>query len=263
MEIVPLASDSMGVRSFCVFIKTEDLKIIIDPGIDLSPDRFSLPPHKMEIDRFFELKENIKNYLKISDIVIITHFHHDHFTKDFIPLFKGKMLILKDYRNVNYMQKERSKEITNIINEYEIGDGKDFKIKNTKITFSKPLPHGNTPATVISTVIEENGFKMLYSSDISGPIFKNQTDFIISKKPDILILDGPPLYIDRRLKRPFLDNIFKILEDCPNIIIDHHIAREENFRNTLDEIKFNTFATFKKLPEEPLEGFRKKLWTEC
>lgn len=263
MELIPISSDSMGVRSFCVFIKTERKNIIIDPGIDLSPDRFSLPPHRKEIERFIELKEKIKNYLQFSDIIIITHFHYDHFIRGFIPLFKNKLLILKNFRNVNYMQQKRSKEITDIIDEYEIGDGKKFQIDNLEIIFSNPLPHGKTPATVISVLISDNDKKILYSSDISGPIFEEQTDFILKTMPDIIILDGPPLYIDNSLKSTFLKNFYRLSKISKCIILDHHISRDENFRDSLKEIKFETFASINKIPEEPLEGLRRKLWMDC
>jgi len=263
MEIIPIASDSIGVRSFSVFIRCEKMNIIIDPGIDLSPDRFGLPPHKREIERFLFLKKRINEYINASDVIIITHFHHDHFSKDFVPIYKGKILIIKDFRNVNYMQQKRSKEITDIIKDYHFGDGKEFSLKDVKFIFSKPLPHGKTPATVISVLIEEKGFKFLYSSDISGPVFEEQTDFIVSMKPDFLIIDGPPLYIDRNLKKIFLKELEKILNFNPFLIIDHHLSREQNFRDEIKEINFETFASFNKSKEEPLESMRKKMWMEC
>jgi predicted metallo-beta-lactamase superfamily hydrolase len=44
-RIVPLAFDSFGVRSMSTFVETDDLRILIDPGVALAPIRYGLEPH--------------------------------------------------------------------------------------------------------------------------------------------------------------------------------------------------------------------------
>ena len=44
-RIVPLAFDSFGVRSMATFVETDDLKVLIDPGVALAPVRYGLEPH--------------------------------------------------------------------------------------------------------------------------------------------------------------------------------------------------------------------------
>lgn len=48
MHIEPLSFDSMGTRSMCTYIETEDMRIVIDPGVSLAPKRYGLPPHDRE-----------------------------------------------------------------------------------------------------------------------------------------------------------------------------------------------------------------------
>ncbi len=55
MEIIPLASETLGVRSMAIAVKTADCTIIVDPSIALAPKRYGLEPHKIELDRQKEL----------------------------------------------------------------------------------------------------------------------------------------------------------------------------------------------------------------
>ena len=79
MKIVPLAAESLGVRSSATFVETTDVRILIDPGVSLAPVRFGLPPHPLEIRAMNESWRTIKEYAARSDILVITHYHFDHF----------------------------------------------------------------------------------------------------------------------------------------------------------------------------------------
>lgn len=46
MNIVPLAFESMGVRSMATFVET-DQRILIDPGTSIAPKRFGFPHGRM------------------------------------------------------------------------------------------------------------------------------------------------------------------------------------------------------------------------
>ena len=263
-----LSSDSLGVRSFSIFVDTGEEKIIIDPGLDIAPLRFDLPPHPLEIERFYELKSRIIQYLGMAEVIIISHFHHDHFTRELVPMYMGKRLIMKDpQRNINFMQKKRAREITDMIKDYEIADGREFRFKGGSIKFSRPLPHGTTPAVVLSTFIETDRFKLLHTSDISGPIEEKAMRFILEMKPDILILDGPALYINKKYRDTFLKNMDIVFEKLPDVklVIDHHTTRDPGWRKELASIskKAITFAGYNGLEDQPLEGMRKTLWESC
>ncbi|RLG69602.1 MAG: hypothetical protein DRO07_01990, partial [Candidatus Iainarchaeum archaeon] len=77
MKILPIAFDSMGTRSMCTFVKTRDVKILIDPGVALGPSRYGLPPHPIEIKRREEHWQAIVKYAMQADVLIVTHYHYD------------------------------------------------------------------------------------------------------------------------------------------------------------------------------------------
>ena len=94
MKILPIAFDSLGVRSMATYIETKDIRIFIDPGVSVSPDRFSLPPHKLELDRHREKWEAIKRWVGMSDMIIITHYHYDHHNPDEPTIYYNKDVFL-------------------------------------------------------------------------------------------------------------------------------------------------------------------------
>ena len=87
MKIVPLAFESMGVRSMATFIET-DQKILIDPGTSIAPKRFGFPPWKDEFDALHTTRARVQKYAKKADILTLSHYHHDHFT----PFSLGRYL---------------------------------------------------------------------------------------------------------------------------------------------------------------------------
>src|SRR3990170_2781622 len=44
MKIVPLAAESLGVRSVATYVECGATRLVIDPGASLAPSRFNLPP---------------------------------------------------------------------------------------------------------------------------------------------------------------------------------------------------------------------------
>ena len=44
MRVIPLAADSLGVRSMATYVEAGALRLLIDPGAALAPLRFGLGP---------------------------------------------------------------------------------------------------------------------------------------------------------------------------------------------------------------------------
>ncbi len=64
MKIKILGAESLGVRSLCVFVTTDNKKILIDPGIALGYKRFGLLPHPFQVAIGYNIRENIISILK-------------------------------------------------------------------------------------------------------------------------------------------------------------------------------------------------------
>ena len=285
MQVVPIASDSLGVRSMCTQVITDDVKILIDPSVAIAPKRFGRPPHAMEINRMNELWEKILGLSKESDILIITHYHLDHYSLDEPSQFKDKLLYIKHpFENINFSQRTRAwnflKTIKDIPKKIEHSDGKEVKFGNTLLKFSKAVYHGNSNKLgyITEVFIQEGKDKFLYTSDTEGPCVEDQMNFILENKPNIIFCDGPLSYLlgwkfsDEDLKKS-IENMKKIISEVkPKIfIIDHHLLREGKWKETIKEVlelaekkgtKIQTVAEFLGKPIDQLEVRRAKLFKE-
>jgi len=282
MKIIPLAFDSMGVRSTATWVETNK-KILIDPGAALAALRYGLPPAKIEYRRLEELSKKICSYAKKSDILTISHYHYDHHfpEEDF---YQGKILLIKDPKNkINLSQRKRGDEFLKLLGKNPkrilFADGKEFEFGKTNLKFSPPFFHGRENSKlgyVLITSILYQGEKLLHASDIQGPQTKDTTDWIISENPDILILSGYPTFLlgFRFSKKSLLEsnqNLIRILSQTKvnTIILDHHLVRDLHYLNKIEEVlhtaeklkkKVITAAEFLGQKPDFLEARRKEFY---
>jgi hypothetical protein len=281
VKIIPLAFDSLGTRSMSTFVETDDVKILIDPGVSLAPIRYSLPPHPIELKRMEEHWKKILELSKEAEIIILTHFHFDHFSWDEPKQFKNKILLMKHpTEKINFSQKGRAKyfleQIKELPKEIQYADGKEFKFSKTKIKFSQPVFHGSNPRLgfVVEVLIDDGKYKFIHTSDVEGPSQEDQTNFILENKPNLIFLDGPLSYMLYRFgeenMRKSIENMIKIVENKPEaLIVDHHFLRDLKWREKIKEVfliaeeknvKVQTAAEFLGKPIEMLEARRKELY---
>ncbi|MEM5882792.1 MAG: MBL fold metallo-hydrolase [Candidatus Aenigmatarchaeota archaeon] len=283
MEILPIAFDSLGTRSMATFVETDDIKILIDPGVSLAPVRYGLPPHALELKKLDESWEKIVKLASDSDILIITHYHYDHHNPwENLEIYKNKIVLIKHpTEKINFSQKGRAKyfleQIKNLPKKLEFCDGKEFKFGRTRIKFSQPVFHGTNPKLgyVTEVLIENSEYKFLHTSDIEGPTQKEQVDFIIENKPNLVFLDGPLSYMIYRFGLENLEisiqNMIKIIGACPleSLIVEHHFLRDLNWKEKISKvyefaerkkIKVQCVAEFLNKSVEMLEAKRKELY---
>jgi len=278
MKIIPLASDSLGIRSMATYLETKDCKIMIDPSAAIGPKRYGLSPHKKELDELKKTKEKISGYAKDCDIIIISHYHYDHYDPD-EKFYKGKKVFAKNiYNFINKSQKQRGEDFkTKVENKCELiyCDNSKHRIGDTKIIFSPPFFHGPEKVRlgyVIMTAVDYKDKKILHTSDVQGPVSTQAKDYIINQKPDLIILDGPPInMLGFRFSRKNLqlasDNLIEIFKKLKcSIILDHHLLRDLRYREIFSEPykiggkKVKTFAEYLDKENNTLEANRKKLW---
>lgn len=267
----------MGVRSMATLIDADKEKIFIDASAALGPYRYGLPPHPLELDALEDAKKKISDIANDCNIHVITHYHYDHYdpNEDF---YAGKKIFAKNIdSNINHSQKERGtlfyekfKEKAEII----YCDGNAYKVNGIKIKFSPPFPHGPYGIRlgyVIMVSIEENE-KILFASDVQGPVYEKARDYIINEEPSLLIMDGPPSYfLGWRFSQENLEkaekNLIKIMEklDCM-LILDHHLLRDLRYKERMHELyslygdRIKTFAEYNGIKNNMLEAKRKMLW---
>ena len=76
-----------------------------------------------------------------------------------------------------------------------------------------------------------------------GPIIEDYADFIIKENPSVLILDGPMTYMFGYLLNKInlnraINNAVRIIKEVDSelIIYDHHLPRENKFRERTKKV---------------------------
>lgn len=277
MKIIPLAADSLGTRSMCVYVETKDVKILIDPSVALAGNRNSYPPHPIEIKLMRKHWKTIKTYAKRAEILIVTHYHYDHHNPEAPEIYKGKTVYIKHpLQKINASQKKRSshflKKLGQLPKAIEYSDGRTFTFGKTTIKFSKPVPHGwdEKLGCVTEVLIDDGKTKFIHTSDVEGATRKAQRDFIIQNDPDICLIDGPMTYMFG-MSTKALGEIIKKTKRLKTLLVDHHYVRDLKWREKLESIykfaqkrkvKLLCTAEFVGKKENLLEPIRKKLFAD-
>ena len=285
MRIIPLASESLGVRSLATYVKIGKVGILIDPGVALGPKRYSLPPAKAELEALMKAREKLQTYAKEADIVTISHYHYDHHTPFFEGIYEssspekarevyeGKILLIKHPKEgINFSQRKRAwnflKEVEKIAKKIEYADEKFFDFGDFIVEFSPAVPHGSEGTKlgfVIMLMIDDGARRLVHASD-TQLLNRKAVEWIIKQMPDILITGGPPTYLEGYRVRDAWNTGLKNLNEIINetnaqIILDHHLIRDKRYPEFFSQLEKEplTFARFLEREDKPLEAYRKEL----
>jgi len=296
ISITPIAFESFGVRSMCSLLETPDVKILIDPGVALGP-RFGVLPHPREYEARDKCRARIRETAKIVDIIVISHYHNDHYTPSFTDtvwigcsaeesreIFQDKTVLLKDIRStINFSQRHRGwifqKTSEDYVKKFEVADRGTFQYGETELKFSEPVFHGEENSDlgwVLMFTVRRGENKVMYASDVQGPISDKTAKMILDEKPQLLIIGGPPLYladfkIDTAVVSHGIENFKSLVEIIPNSILEHHLLRAENWREFSGSVfevarrlrhSVTTAAEYAGLENNLLEYRRRRLYEE-
>ena len=283
LTVKPLAFESLGVRSMATFVETDDLAVLIDPGVSLAPSRYGLPPHPIEEQRMVTCWDEIKAHAAMSDVLIVTHYHYDHHDPYEPELYEGKIVYLKHpEKQINRSQRGRAafflEQLADLPQTIEIADGNEFTHGSTTIRFSPAVFHGTNAKLgyVVEVSIACGGKKLLFTSDVEGPAVAEQAEFVLQEKPDMLILDGPMTYMlgfrysQQNLARS-IEHINRIIMETPvrDILIEHHFMRDLNYKERIvdvyecaaaEKVTVTTAAEYLGREVDMLEARRKELY---
>ncbi len=278
MEVVPLAADSLGVRSVATLVKTKDASIAIDPDAALGPKRHGLPPHKKEVEALEHYTGVTHKAADESDIIVISHYHFDHFSTGG-DWFRGKTLYVKSAReNVNKSQTKRGRDFeaqgATLACASVEADGREFRHGKTRLSFSPAAPHGPQGIRlgfVLMTLVDDGDMRFVHASDVQGPVADESADWIIKQRPHLIYMDGPPvLFLGWRFSQANLDNAIanfqRLLDETEaEIILDHHLLRSLNYREkfpVFGDERVKTAAEYLGREKLMLEARRRELWGE-
>jgi hypothetical protein len=283
----------------CTYAETSDIRVLLDAGVSLCPKRFGLPPHPIEFKAIEDSRRRIAEAAEKTEIVTLSHYHFDHHTPSYEDwlgnwtaanetarqIYEGKTVLIKNSKeNINYSQRRRGWMFQKTGGKYaeklEIADGKAFIFgKDTILRFSEPVFHGlenSALGWVLMTTIEYKDEKFMFAPDVQGPMSNRTLEIINEEKPQLIMIGGPPLYlsgfkVDENQIKAGLENLERVVKIVPNVILEHHILRNEDWRERIETVfdasqkvgcKILTAAEFLGKGNTFLEAKRKRLFIE-
>lgn len=277
MNVIPLAADSLGVRSMATYVECGQTRILIDPGAALSPNRFNLPPADAEWEALKRANDRISGYAARSTLVVITHYHDDHFRYD-PTLYQDRNVWAKDpKRMLGARQTARAAELWKAIDgrcRLDSAEGRRLESSDVVVSASPPLSHGlegTTLGYVVALTVTDRreGTRFVHASDVQGPLSAVATAYLIRERPNLLYLSGPPAYIESQVGSPLIEqgitNLRRIIESTGcRVILDHHALRSLDYRDRFSRLwetgRVTTAASFAGQAEALLEASRRDLW---
>lgn len=283
-----LAAETMGVRSLATVVEAGGLKIFIDPGASLAPRRYGLPPHPVELERLEESLARIREELRDSQVVVITHYHYDHYLPrpGDAELYRGKLLFVKHpassinvsqrIRAYRFLRRNGVGELAGRVAYMDSGEG---EVEGVRLVFSEPVPHGPEGTKlgyVVMVLVEAEGRRLAFTSDVQGPTSRRALDILVSWRPHTVVLGGPPTYLEG-FKVP-VEQVeqglrgMELLLGTPGLeelVVDHHLTRDPNYRERISDllekarrigVRVATAAEYMGVREELLEARRRELW---
>ena len=277
MKIVPLAADSLGVRSMATYVEAGSTGVLIDPGATLAPARYGLPPSAEEWDALRRANDRISAYATRARYVFVSHYHDDHFRSD-LDVYAGRVVLAKDPRRmVSGAQARRAQALWGALEHQarvQPADGAALTTPDLDVRVSPPLAHGTEGTTLgyvvaLTLVDYREHERFVFASDVQGPLSSVATAWLIQQRPTTLYLSGPPSYVERELGAAAIeravDNLRRILDasGC-RVIMDHYAMRDPRaltrFERLWETGRVVTAAAHLGLAAQPLEARRDRLW---
>lgn len=118
LSFEPIWADSLGAKSSCMLVQTPDISVLIDPGVAIMQPSFPASLTK----KFYwkaQAMRAIKRASKKAEVVVISHYHYDHFTDFDRKLYEGKLLLTKNPNEyINDSQRKRAEHFFGNICKY-------------------------------------------------------------------------------------------------------------------------------------------------
>jgi uncharacterized protein len=277
MKVIPLAADSLGVRSMATYVEVAGTGILIDPGASLAPSRFNLPPAEEEWEALRRANDRISAYAARASMIFVSHYHEDHFRSD-PKTYVGRTVLAKDPRRmVSGQQARRGAELWSVLEAHArptAADGYERREHALELRVSPPLPHGvegTTLGYVVAMLVADRAERerFVFASDVQGPLSAVAAGWLVQQRPTLVYLAGPPAYIEREVGTALIergiDNLCRLIDatGC-RVIMDHHAVRDAAYGARFERLwstgRVVTAAEHLGQPVTVLESRRHQLW---
>lgn len=274
MRVMPLAADSLGVRSMATYVEAGALRLLIDPGATVAPRRYGLAPAPEEEEALARARLRIEAYAVRATHVAVSHFHADHFRTDPV-IYAGRQVWAKDpRRSTDRYQAAQGREFWRAVSPHcrlATAEGQTVEVDGVTVRFSPPLPHGQDGSEFghVVAVTVDDGMRFVHASDLQGPASPVATAYLLRERPDLVYLSGPPTYLQGQVGPDVvqrgIDNLLRLVgETGCRVIVDHHAVREPRYRDRLADAfatgRVVTAAEYIGRVNECLEAWRAALW---
>jgi predicted metallo-beta-lactamase superfamily hydrolase len=272
--VIPLAADSLGVRSMCTYVETGEVRLLMEPGATVSPLRFGLEPTPEEREALDRALDRIRAFAVRATLVTVSHFHADHY--QLAPaLYQGRRVWAKDPRTMldahQAAQGRAFWAAVGPLGRLRTSDGELVDLGAATLRFSPPLPHGQegTSYGYLTVTTVDDGTRFVHAADVQGPVSDVTTAYLVRERPDLLYLSGPPTYLAGQLGPALIDraiqNLLRVVSETGcRVIMDHHAVREPRYRERLgalfDTGRVVTAAEYAGQREACLEARRAQAW---
>ena len=191
MKIIPLAADSLGVRSMATYVEAGSTGLLLDPGATLAPARYGLPPSQEEWEALRRANDRISAYAARAQYIFLSHYHEDHFRSDPVN-YAGRIVLAKDPRRmVTGAQSRRAQALWAALDGQAViqpADSMTLTTRDLDLAVSPPLPHGlegtSMGYVVALTVTDHHEHqRFVFASDVQGPLSPVASAWLIQARP--------------------------------------------------------------------------------
>lgn len=279
LDIKIIGTESLGVRGLCCAIKTNNRKIVIDPGLSLGYIRKGLMPHPVQIGVCEIIRARILKELEDATDIVFSHFHGDHIplpdanpyqlSIEQVTKFPVDCKIWANYTDVSSIKMQHRAEA--LVLGLNCNFNEAIGAVDDSLFFFPPVPHGEKDShlgNVTMTKITDGKEVFIHASDIQF-LEARTIESLIEHHPTTLIASGPPIYLSGFMKGKYeiaQNNILRLAKETKTLIIDHHVLRSVEGLNWISELALTPgtniicAADYMKMEKHMLEAIRIELY---
>ena len=209
LSVVPLAAESLGVRSVATYVECGDTRVLIDPGASLGASRFGLPPAEEEWEALRRANDRITAYAARGDVVFVSHYHEDHFRYDPVALRGPDGLGEGPARMIMPRQARARADSGRRLEgrcRLDAAEGRRFETPGLRapgLATAGPRARGHGLGYVVALTVTDraSGTRFVHASDVQGPLSPVAAAYLERERPTVLYLSGPPAYLEAQVGR--------------------------------------------------------------